>query len=286
MNVSGRGYVSGSFRGQPVPQGEIGREKPLRFGAEPALLPAFSRLEVGHCGEMGGAAEILGCCTGIPHVKLDLLFAASLPKGVAKALSNNCSISRLDVTGAAAMSVEDLGFWMAAIGRMNGLTHLTIDISRWSTQQCGTIARCLGRFSNLRTLDLLGGGQCVPQGVIEAVRTCPWLHHQDVVASTSQIDFDDSPLPPGYLEPVFHGSMEGRNAFDPGSQQRPGTPSWQTIAMPVTPSTPGVTTYMNPPATPNQDNPFDQFFFGQVPTPSGDIPWGNDFAWGSDSSTS
>jgi len=271
MNVPGRGHMPRSFGVDPVPLGGTGSGKPLRFGAEPTLLPAFSRLEVGHCGEMSGAAEILGCCTGIPHVKLDLLFATSLPNGVAKALSNNCSISRLDVTGAAAMSVEDLGFWMGAIGRMNGLTYLTIDISRWSTQQCETIARCLGRFSNLRTLDLLGGGQCIPQRVIEAVGECPWLDRQGVVASTSHIAFDDRSLPPGYLEPVFHGAM--------GSQQGRDTPLWQTIAIPVMPSTPGATTYLNPPATPNQDDPFDQLFLGQVPTQSRDISWGNEFPW-------
>lgn len=263
MNVSGSGGTPGYFR-EGLPS-QAGPRQVVRFGEEPLPRSTLSSLlVVGLGGEMVAAAHILSRCTGIPHVVLDLASAAWLPAGVAKALSNNCTISRVDIIGAAGLSVEDLGLWMLAIGRMNGLTHLVIDISDWSQEQCETIARCLGRFSNLRTLDLPGGRNRLPAGVIEAVRSCPWLCSQGEFAATSQVDFTGGSPALQY-------------------QQPPGTPSWQTVDRPTTPSMTPVTSTSGPPATPNQLDSFESLFNREWPPSTPPVgTWGGEspFRWG------
>jgi len=96
-------------------------------------------------------------------------------------LSNNGAISQLRVINAVGVSADQLHGWMEAIGRMNGLQHLAIDVSGFTEAQYCAIAACLGPFSPVKVLELSGGGtqRSLPFPLVQALLSCqpaPILH--------------------------------------------------------------------------------------------------------------
>lgn len=87
-------------------------------------------------------------------------------------LSNNGAISELKVSHAREVPADELLGWMEAIGRMNGLRHLEIDVSGLGITQYDTIAACLGPFSPVEVLSLPGSGAMLPWSVVQAMQTC------------------------------------------------------------------------------------------------------------------
>lgn len=87
-------------------------------------------------------------------------------------LSNSGAISALRVINARGVPADQLCGWMEAIGRMNGLQHLVIDVSGFTEAQYCAIAACLGPFSPIKVLELPGGGSAIPLSLVQAILSC------------------------------------------------------------------------------------------------------------------